>query len=291
MIDRYRLVCRPVRDLLVDYLRERQPVLDYTSLEALSNYLGKLFWADLERHHPGIDSLHLPAEVADAWKQRLRTTTRTVRTPDGRRVQTSAARINYRECLTPVRAFYLDLAHWAVEDPARWGPWVAPCPVGTEEIDRRKDKRHRKSRMDARTRERLPVLPVLVRTVDQRRRDAAALLAAAGQTPPGQPFTAAGQTLIRIAPARSAATKVWAQDPVAGERRDLGREEEHAFWAYASVEVLRATGIRVEELTELSHHSLIQYRLPTTRGGGAAAADRPIQDRPRTTSAYQPGTG
>ena len=30
------------------------------------------------------------------------------------------------------------------------------------------------------------------------------------------------------------------------------------------VEVLRATGIRVEELLELSHHSFVQYRLPTT---------------------------
>ena len=30
------------------------------------------------------------------------------------------------------------------------------------------------------------------------------------------------------------------------------------------VEVLRHTGIRIEELTELSHHSLIQYRLPTS---------------------------
>ena len=30
------------------------------------------------------------------------------------------------------------------------------------------------------------------------------------------------------------------------------------------VEVLRLTGIRIEELTELSHHSLIQYRLPAT---------------------------
>jgi integrase len=29
-------------------------------------------------------------------------------------------------------------------------------------------------------------------------------------------------------------------------------------------EVLRHTGIRIEELTELSHHSLIQYRLPAT---------------------------
>ena len=35
--------------------------------------------------------------------------------------------------------------------------------------------------------------------------------------------------------------------------------------AWAAVEVLRLAGIRIEELTELSHHSLIQYRLPSTR--------------------------
>lgn len=263
LIDRYGLACRPVRDLLVEYLRERQPALDYTSLEALSYYLGGLFWADVERHHPDIDSLDLPTEVADAWKQRLRTVTTTSRTADGGQVETSVARVNYRECLTPVRAFYLDLAHWAVEDPARWARWVAPCPVGSEEISRRKDKAHRKSRMDARTRQRLPVLPRLVRSVDERRKDAAALLQAARQAPPGESFTAAGQTLTRIAPKRSAASKIWAVDP-AGVRRDLGREEEQAFWAFAAVEVLRATGIRIEELTELSHHSLVQYRLPTT---------------------------
>ncbi|WP_261565771.1 site-specific integrase [Frankia gtarii] len=264
LIDRYGLVCQPVRDLLVDYLRERQPALDYTSLVAQANFLGNLFWADLERHHPGIDSLHLPAEIVDAWKQRLRTVTRTIRTPDGHVVRTKTERINYRGCLTPVRAFYLDLAHWAVEDPARWARGVAPCPISSEEIDQKKDTRRRKSRMDARTRERLPVLPVLARSVDQRRTGAAALLAAARQTPPGVSFTAAGQTLTRIAPRRSAATKVWAADPVTGERRDLGHEEDYAFWAFAAVEVLRATGIRVEELTELSHHSLVQYRLPAS---------------------------
>ena len=264
MVDRYDVLHRPIRDLLVEYLKERQPALDYNSLEALAYYLAKLFWSDLERHHPGIDSLHLPAEVADAWKQRLRTVNKTVRTPDGRKITTEAPRINYRECLTPVRAFYLDLAHWAVEDPARWSRWVVPCPVGSEEINRKKDKRRRKSRMDARTRERLPVLPVLARSVDQRRKGAAAVLAAACDTPPGEPFTVTGQTLIRVIPRRSAAAKILAEDPATGQRRDLGREEEHAFWAFAVVEVLRATGIRVEELTELSHHSLVQYRLPTT---------------------------
>lgn len=42
-------------------------------------------------------------------------------------------------------------------------------------------------------------------------------------------------------------------------------EEHRAFWSWAIVEVLRHTGIRIEELTELSHHQgLVQYRLPGT---------------------------
>ena len=64
MVDRYDFACRPVRDLLVAYLRERQPTLDYTSLRDLSFGLGKMFWKDLEAHHPGIDSLRLSPEVA-----------------------------------------------------------------------------------------------------------------------------------------------------------------------------------------------------------------------------------
>jgi hypothetical protein len=58
--------------------------------------------------------------------------------------------------------------------------------------------------------------------------------------------------------------RVWAEDPGTGKRRNLTLEDHQAFWAWATVEVLRMTGIRVEELTELSHHSLIQYKLPAT---------------------------
>ena len=40
LIDRYDLACRPVRDLLVDYLCERAPALDYSSLRSLAADLG-----------------------------------------------------------------------------------------------------------------------------------------------------------------------------------------------------------------------------------------------------------
>ena len=61
LIDRYAITCGPVRDLLVDYLRERQPGVDYATLHKLSYTLGRLFWRDLEIHHPGIGSLRLEA--------------------------------------------------------------------------------------------------------------------------------------------------------------------------------------------------------------------------------------
>jgi hypothetical protein len=264
LIDRYHLRCRPIRDLLVDYLRERQPALDYVSLKSLAHALGKRFWADIEHHHPGIDTLRLPVEVTDAWKQRLKTKTKTVTTGIGEKTEVALERINYRESLTPVRAFYLDLAQWAIEDPARWGPWVAPCPVREDEVNLRKAKRRRKARIDARTRERLPVLPVLVNTVSQRRKTTRELLVAAQQIRPGETFTAAGQTLVRSVTPNAHGDKIWAHDPATGRRRDLTHEEDYAFWTFAVVEVLRATGIRVEELLELNHHSLVQYRLPTT---------------------------
>jgi len=249
----------------VEYLKERQPAIDYATLRGHTYQLARCFWLDLEQHHPGINSLRLPREVASAWKQRLQTRGKTTTTRTGEKVEAVVERLSYHDTLAGVRAFYLDMAEWALEDPGRWGPWVAACPISHEDLTRRKFVRRRKARMDARTRERLPVLPVLVRAVDQWRKDAQALLAAARQTRPGQELTASGQTLVRSVRPHSDPDNIWAHDPHSGNQRLLNRDEEHAFWAWAIIEVLRLTGVRVEELQELSHHSLVQYRLPTTK--------------------------
>ena len=264
LVDRYPITCRPVRDLLVDYLKERQPAIDHGTLRALVYQLARCFWLDLERHHPGIDSLRLPREAVAAWKRRLQTRTRTTTTGTGEQVAVEVERLTYLDILAGVRAFYLDLAEWALRDPGRWGPWVAPCPVSPQELGRRKAVRRRKARMDARTRQRLPVLPILVRAAEQWRSHAHALLTTAAQTPPGQQFTAAGQTLLRSVRPHAGTHIVWAHDPDTGRQRQLTREEDHAFWAWAIIEVFRLTGVRAEELQELSHHSLVQYRLPAT---------------------------
>ena len=262
LIDRYDLACRPVRDLLVDYLRERQPGVDFNTLTTMATTLGLLFWKDLERHHPGITSLRLPPDVAAAWKQRIRTTTTRSASGHGG-VGEARPRKDVAGCLSAVRAFYLDIAHWATEDPGRWGPWAFPCPVRADDLQSRKERGHRKSRMDQRTRERIPVLPALIANVERAMKDATELLAAARDTGPGAEFTAAGLRLRRPVLTRPS-PRIWAEDPETGGRRDLTREEDNAFWAWAAVEVLRETGVRVEELTELSHHSLVQYKLPST---------------------------
>jgi len=155
LVDRYPIACRPMRDLLVAYLKERQPSVDYGTVVSLCYSLVRCFWSDLEAHHPGIDRLRLTPEVASAWKGRLRTKKVVARTASG----ASDERLNYLDVLYTVRAFYLDLAEWALEDPARWGPWVEPCPIRQHELSRRKFVRQRKARMDARTASACPCYP------------------------------------------------------------------------------------------------------------------------------------
>lgn len=256
MVDRYDLACRPVRDLLVSYLKERQPSVDYVTLDRTSHDLVKLFWKDLELHNPGIASLRLPPEVAVSWKQRLKV----LRAKDG---TAKGERKNYPGVLLQVRAFYLDIAQWAAEEPERWAHWVAPCPVKANECAVRKAKLHRKSRMDQRTRDQLPTLPSLVDALNQYRRRCEELLQAARTTAPGQPFTCHGEPWTRPQMPYNHTPKIYATDG-GGHRHDLSTREDRAFWAWALVEVLRHSGARIEETLELTHHAFVQYTLPTT---------------------------
>jgi integrase len=255
IVDAYGIQCMPVRDLLVDYLTERAPELDHTSLRSIARNLCRLFWRDLEIHHPGIDSLHLTPTVAQAWKERLAH----IRDDDGHPLR---PRVNYRSELVFVRAFYLDIARWAADDPARWAPWVAPCPVKAAECATKKSRSRVKSRMDQRTRAQLPLLPTLLRAVARQRKDAEERINTARDTPTADMFTACGQQFQRCRQGPSG--RVYVTETASGRRRNLTHEDESAFWSWATVEVLRATGVRIEEMLELAHHSFIAYTLPTT---------------------------
>ena len=255
IVDAYGIECRAVRDLLVEYLTERSPELDHTSLRSVARNLCRLFWRDLEIHHPGIDSLRLAPEVAQAWKERLAH----IRDTGGQPVR---PRVNYRSELVFVRAFYEDIARWAADDPARWSPWVAPCPIKASEVTRKKAQARVKARMDQRTRTQLPLLPALLRAVEQHRKDAEERIATATATPAGGRFTAGSEEVQRCRQGESG--RIYAVGLATGQRRDLTHEESAAFWSWATVEVLRHTGIRIEEMLELTHHSFVAYTLPTT---------------------------
>jgi integrase len=264
MIARCGIENRAIRNLLVDYLRERQISIDHVTLVRLADTLGRLFWRDLEIHHPGMASLRLSPGVAAAWKQRILTKTTRRSRPDGSTEEIRGSRASATNCLAAVRTLYLDIAQWATDDPARWGPWAVPCPIKAGEIPHKREAARRKSRMDQRTRERMPILPALVVAVDAARKAAAGRLAAAKATQADELFSVDGITLRRSRSTTRQVANIWAEDPISGKRRNLTLEEHRAFWAWAAVEVLRHTGIRIEELTELTHPSVVEYRLPTT---------------------------
>lgn len=256
MVDRYPIACRPIRDVLVHYLTERAAALDYGSLGNQAQMLASLFWADLERHHPGIGDLRLPPEVAHGWKQRIRLL------PGGQ------PRRNFHAVLFAVRSFYLDLLQWSLEDPARWAQWAAPCPVSEADIrGYAKETRRRHARMAERTRALAPALPQLVTAAEQQLDQATRLLHAARATPPGGEFTVDGTSYLR-----TRSPRYW-PDPQArvharqagepGKRLDVQAAEDAAFWTWAVIEVLRRSGVRIEELLELTHLSLRQYQAPT----------------------------
>jgi hypothetical protein len=130
-------------------------------------------------------------------------------------------------------------------------------------VTRKKAQARVKARMDQRTRTQLPLLPVLLRAVEQQRKDAEQRLnAATDANTAGGRFIAGGQEFQRCRVGQFG--RIFATDMATGKRRDLTHEEQAAFWSWATVEVLRHTGIRIEEMLELTHHSFIAYTLPTT---------------------------
>ncbi|MFJ9461370.1 tyrosine-type recombinase/integrase [Kitasatospora sp. NPDC101447] len=264
LVDRYDLRCKPMRDLLVAYLTERQPALDYNTLRQLSSHLAGSFWSDLERHHPGIDSLHIAAQISDGWKARISLKVVRTRRPDGTFSEVTARRISAPSIKLAVRAFYLDIAHWALGEPERWGVWAAPCPISEADCAVRKTEQEQKARSHERTRERLPAVPVLVRGAERRLKEATARLAALDAAPLGSTITVLGETLTL--PSTTSRPDGRASDAVdaTGAWRKIRPDEKRAFWTWASIEILRFTGIRIEELLELGHHSIISYRLPST---------------------------
>ncbi|AFM20303.1 site-specific recombinase XerD (plasmid) [Mycolicibacterium chubuense NBB4] len=267
LVDRYGIPASGVRNLLVDYLEEIKPGMDYSSLEGLAYRLARLFWWEILQINPDQADLSLAADVVAAWRERLALTT------NGR------PRREQHSILFAIRGMYRDLAEWSHDDPVRWGVWVAPCPV-PRSLSRAaaKEKRRQKATMQDRTRMLTPLLPALISTVAAQKDRTTTFLQAALACAHDEQFVVEGVTFLRHSPPLrrdgDAPARIWAvlapgqQQPVwirgTAQRIDVTAVEEEGFWGWAVVETLRHTGIRIEELLELTQLSLRHYTAAST---------------------------
>lgn len=103
MVDYYDIT-GPCREPLIRYLQVRSAGLDYASLCALGRYLAGRFFADIVKHYPGQRSFALTPKQAAGWKARVKVKA------DG------SPRREVYSGIFSVRAFYLDISQWALED-------------------------------------------------------------------------------------------------------------------------------------------------------------------------------
>jgi len=258
LVNRYSVANPRIAQLFIDYLIRRQPGLDYSSLERLSRDLVSTFWRAVEKINPGQADLRLSEETYQQWRAELKLK------PNG------SPRLAQDATLMAVRAFYYDLQAWAAEEPRQWACWVAPCPIRDPETRGKAARRRRSSeRVADRTRRRQPLLPALVEHVETKYARLAELLAISEDASPGTTITVDGRSYQRVFTDydRRRVTDyghahVRVRDMETEELINVSRKEQKAFWEWAVVETLRHSGVRVEELLELSQLSIRQYQRP-----------------------------
>jgi integrase len=252
MVDSYGIRDQPVRDMLVRYLQIREPSVDYSTLRWMVYELVKNFWIDIEAHNPEANSLRISFEEGRAWLNRF----------------THGSISTKHRTLFMVRGLYLDIASWATED-AYWAQWAAPSFLTREDTSgATKDKRRTQARIHQRIRDLNPLLPKLLSSAAQELKHAQGLLAAGTAADQGQEFEHQGITYRRCEMRRRTITaprgsgRVWVVGGPYVRRFDLSQLEDNCFWSWALINTLNETGVRIEELVEITTHAFSIYRLP-----------------------------
>ncbi len=200
------------------------------------------FWADIELHHPEVESLHLPEDVALHGNGEFQIS---------HTLKANRTEMYYVPIFQSVRAFYLDLQEWAMDDPS-WAAYCVPSPVRKSDIaGSGKEIKKSKAAIHQRIRERLPHLPVLVDGAERYKADQAGLLAALKAVEVDETFEHSGRRYRRTIPIsyrrndyKSDTPPDLAEDLVTGEVLDVSKSEPRAFWPDApnrSVEIKRGT--------------------------------------------------
>jgi len=257
LVDNYPIRSNRIRGLLIAYLTERSLTVDYSTLRALVASLCHLYWLAVEAIAPGIDTIDLPPDVATAWKEQLRWR----QLSDGRHVP----RRNAMNVLMSVRGFYADLLQLAYDDPAHWAQWPCTAPVSANEVKRyHKWRSQLRSEMHERTRVRTVKVADLAEAAERCYHHARSLYEAGHALPSGGHVTVAATSYIRVDgaahPLAHPRLKTILPDGTNGPNSiDVVQQEGDAFWGLAVVEVLRHTGIRIEEMLELTQLDVHEY--------------------------------
>ncbi|MFF7364286.1 hypothetical protein [Streptomyces sp. NPDC008125] len=225
LVDRYPIRNRAVRELLLDYCTRRRADTDYATLVNLVLAVVHHFWEKIERINPDQADLRIDPKVYQTWRQMI-----TVK-DDG------TPRAGQDGIVISVRSFYYDLHTWAAEEPERWAKWVAPCPVPPSEL-RGLGKRRRRinERTADRTRQRQPLLPVLVDHVETRYDHTRALLDRAAQAEADESFILNNRSYRRVITdsdrrlQRHGEAPLRVADEATDEMINVTAEEENAFW-------------------------------------------------------------
>lgn len=254
MVDSYGIRSEPVRDMLVRYLKIREPSVDYSTLRWMVYELVKNFWLDIEAHNPEANSLRISFDEGRAWLNRF---------------MHGSISTKHRT-LFMVRGLYLDIASWATDD-AYWAQWAAPSFLTREDTSgANKHKRRTQARIHQRIRDLSPLLPRLLASTAQELKDAQALLAAGTAADQGQEFGHQGVTYRRQEMSRRTINaprgsgRIWVVGGRFERRVDLTQVEDNCFWSWALINTLNETGVRIEELVEITTHAFSIYRIPET---------------------------
>jgi site-specific recombinase XerD len=258
LVDQHGVTNPEVRQLLVDYIERRSHDLDYGTTASLATLLVLNFWKTVEAINADQQDLRLSQDTYQAWREAIR-----VR-HDGK------SRSDEDRILVAVRALYFDIQAWAAQEPERWAVWVAPCPIPNGEMRAGAKRRQRtRERMADRTRKLQPLLPLLIEHVEAEHRHLSDLLAAGAAAEHGE-LVAVGSRIYRrlFTPGDRAHRRLHGYPNIRLRDEDTGQvvnatmREDTVFWVWAIVETLRLTGVRIEELLELSQLSIRQYQRP-----------------------------
>lgn len=267
LIDRTEIQSPAVRDFFIDYIRARSVGMKYASLSQLVTNLVQTFWVGIETLRPGINSFEVDPELFDEWREYIKIV----------RHGTNAGKPRKKtaDIIILVRRLYFDINDWAQAQPDRFGHLASVNPVPPQATRARaRSQRQQRAASHARTRERLPLLPALVAHVEDARRWTKAVLESARERRVGDAFQVGGVDLEVPVPKSESfggmASGVKQGDGLVLRRLDTGEYfdavhlETVTFWRWATLMTLKETGCRIEELEELSHASIVQYRVPDT---------------------------